>query len=75
MIVYLEKVNAERGMLRFYRVTIAPSLFGGWVLVREWGRIGCGSGQRMEEWFAMQASAAAALERLVAAKRRKGYAG
>lgn len=29
MIVYLEKVNAERGMLRFYRVTIAPSLFGG----------------------------------------------
>lgn len=75
MMVYLEKVRAEGNTRRFYRASVAPTLFGDWVLIREWGRIGSPGGQRMEEWFGVQSSATAALARLVAAKRRKGYAG
>lgn len=75
MMIYLEKVCADHGVRRFYRASVAPTLFGEWVLIREWGRIGSPRGQRAEEWFAMQASAATALARLVAAKLRKGYAG
>lgn len=74
MIVYLEKVAPEQNMRRFYRVSIAPTLLGEWALIREWGRVGSPRGQRMEEWFGASACATDALARLVAAKRRKGYA-
>lgn len=75
MMVYLERVGPDRNMRRFYRLTVTPSLFGEWALIREWGRIGSQHGQRMEEWFSVKASATDALARLAAAKRRKGYAG
>jgi predicted DNA-binding WGR domain protein len=34
----LERV--DRNMLRFSTIRIAPTLFGEWAVVREWGRIG-----------------------------------
>ena len=40
MIAYLEKVEPKQRMLRFYALHVAPTLFGDWALVREWGRIG-----------------------------------
>jgi predicted DNA-binding WGR domain protein len=39
---------------------------------REWGRIGQGGQVRMD-WFADEAQAIAALIKLEAAKRRRGY--
>lgn len=73
--VYLERIGGEQNMRRFYRATIAPTLFGDWVLIREWGRIGSPCGQRMEEWCGIEAKALDAMTRVVAAKRRRGYAG
>jgi hypothetical protein len=36
----LVRRDQERRMARFYTMHLAPTLFGGWDLVREWGRIG-----------------------------------
>jgi predicted DNA-binding WGR domain protein len=38
--VYLERIDAARGMARFYAIRIAPTLFGDWAIVYHWGRIG-----------------------------------
>ena len=38
--VYLTKIDAARNMARFYSLDLQPDLFGGWALVRRWGRIG-----------------------------------
>lgn len=39
-LAYLEKVDPSRRMMRFYAIWIAPTLFGEWAMIREWGRIG-----------------------------------
>ena len=36
-VVYLLRVDPSRNIRRFYKLFLAPSLFGDWVLVREWG--------------------------------------
>jgi predicted DNA-binding WGR domain protein len=51
---------------------IERDLFGGVVLIRNWGRIGT-SGQEMVEEFASEVEAGQALEAVAAAKRRRGY--
>ncbi|QRG10307.1 WGR domain-containing protein (plasmid) [Xanthobacter dioxanivorans] len=38
--VQLRRIDPSRNMARFYMLTVQPSLFGEWCLVREWGRIG-----------------------------------
>ena len=38
--LYLERRDPERRMARFYALHLVPLLFGGWGVVREWGRIG-----------------------------------
>jgi len=37
---YLEQLDPEKNLTRFYSLTILPNLFGEWSLQREWGRIG-----------------------------------
>ena len=36
----LRRVDPARNMSRFYRLDVQPDLFGGVLLVKEWGRIG-----------------------------------
>lgn len=36
----LTRTDPSQNVHRFYRMEIAPGLFGDWALVREWGRIG-----------------------------------
>ncbi len=36
----LEERVPEENQFRFHRLLLAPTLFGGWSLVREWGRTG-----------------------------------
>ncbi len=38
--IHLTRIDADRNMARFYAMTLQPTLFGEWALVREWGRIG-----------------------------------
>ena len=70
--VWLEKRDPTRDMARFYTATVAPTLFGPWALVREWGRIGQ-PGTVREEWFATAELAEDAGRRLVQRKERRGY--
>jgi predicted DNA-binding WGR domain protein len=38
--VHLRRVDPARNMSRFYRLDVQPDLFGGILLMKEWGRIG-----------------------------------
>lgn len=70
---YLEKRDPARNMQRYYRVSVSPTLFGEFALVREWGRIGQRGGSRMEQWFANEAEAIRSGNIIMATKRRRGY--
>jgi predicted DNA-binding WGR domain protein len=59
-------------MARFYAVSVAPTLFGQWALVREWGRIGS-PGTVRTDWFVTEDEAEAAREHLAQRKTRRGY--
>ena len=37
---FLTRTDPQRNLYRFYIVRTAPTLFGEWSLVREWGRLG-----------------------------------
>ena len=60
-------------MARFYSLIVERDLFGTVHLVRHWGRIGAKQGRELAQDFPTEEEAAAALERLAAAKRRRGY--
>lgn len=64
--------DPARNRARFYRLEIAPDLFGGVVLVRNWGRIGT-RGQTRQHWFADPAEARQQRRRWLRAKLRRGY--
>ncbi|WP_334407664.1 WGR domain-containing protein [Bradyrhizobium sp. AZCC 2289] len=36
----LTRIDNRRNVARFYKLDVQRTLFGGWSLVREWGRIG-----------------------------------
>ena len=68
----LRRLEPGRNVARFYALMIERDLFGRTVLVRHWGRIG-GRGRERTDEHASEEAAAAALEKLAAAKRRRGY--
>jgi predicted DNA-binding WGR domain protein len=70
--IYLQRIDPERNMARFYRITVIPTLFGEWALIREWGRIGS-PGTVREEWFETVERATQAAVKLNRQKPRRGY--
>lgn len=70
--VHLRRIDPTQNMLRFYSLSIQPTLFGGVALVREWGRIGT-RGQWMIETFDTPNEAWLAFCRLERIKRQRGY--
>jgi hypothetical protein len=42
--VYLARIDPARNMRRFYRLDVQPDLFGGFAVMKEWGRIGARGG-------------------------------
>ncbi len=70
--IYLKRDNTEKNMHRFYQTTVMLCLLGEWALVREWGRIGS-PGTVRKIWFATEAEALEAEQKLCEAKRKKGY--
>jgi predicted DNA-binding WGR domain protein len=70
--VVLRRIDAAKGMSRFYRLDVQPDLFGQSCFVREWGRIGRPGQVRLIP-FPTPAEAKAALEKQQRAKERRGY--
>ena len=66
-------MDPEHGMARFYTLMIERDLFGTVRLVRHWGCIGAMQGRELAQDFSSEEEAVATLERLAAAKRRRGY--
>ena len=71
--VYLRRIDPERHMARFYALAVDRDLFGQWLLVREWGRIGTSCRTRHDP-HPTEAEAFAALAALARTKRARGYA-
>jgi predicted DNA-binding WGR domain protein len=72
--IHLEKCQPQRNRFRFYRLSLEPNLFGGWSLVREWGRIGR-AGCMHADLYATLEAAQLALDIKLQEKGRKGYHG
>jgi predicted DNA-binding WGR domain protein len=72
IVVHLRRIDATRNMRRFYRLDIEPDLFGGVILMKEWGRIGA-RGRMVAESYDSADLAAAAMQRQAERKRRRGY--
>lgn len=70
--IYLERIDGKRSMARYYRLSITETLFGGWAMVREWGRIGR-RGQSREHWCATLDEARECLEQQRRLRARRGY--
>jgi predicted DNA-binding WGR domain protein len=71
--VTLYRVDPSRNMRRYYRLDVQPDLFGFWLFVREWGRIGY-SGQTRTAAFPTLDEAHLALQCQQHAKQKRGYA-
>jgi predicted DNA-binding WGR domain protein len=71
--VTLHRIDDRRNMSRFYRLDVQPDMFGRWLLVSEWGRIGRSGHMRVAS-FAGIDEAHAALQRRRRVKERRGYA-
>ena len=70
--IKLTRSDPAKNMHRFYALQLAPTLFGEWVLVAEWGRIGSPETVQ-QKVFPSLASARAALGRRKSVKARRGY--
>ena len=70
LIIY--RIDATHNMARFYRLTVELSLFGEYVVVRQFGRIGHG-GNFKREFFLTREEAEAQKSRLAARKIKRGY--
>jgi len=73
MTLELHRIDRARNMRRFYRLDVQPDLFGGVLLVRQWGRIGA-RGRILDESYATETLAEDALRKQAEKKRRRGYA-
>jgi predicted DNA-binding WGR domain protein len=70
--VVLRRIDLESGAARSYSLVVERDLFGQVVLVRNWGRIGT-RGRELVEEHATENHALRAMQKLVEAKRRRGY--
>ncbi|MHB0952074.1 MAG: WGR domain-containing protein [Allorhizobium sp.] len=70
--LYVERIEPERNMARFYALSVQPTLFGEVSLVRCWGRIGS-RGQKMVHVFNEEKHAVGLFLELLRKKRNRGY--
>jgi predicted DNA-binding WGR domain protein len=70
--VSLCRIRPELNEWRYYRLEVWPDLFGGALLMRQWGRIGT-AGQRRFDVHADAGAAVNALAAIMRAKSRRGY--
>ena len=70
--MHLRRIDPDRNMKRYYCMSVQPTLFGEWALLREWGRIGS-TGQRKSGCFATEHEATVAMVEHLNAKLSRGY--
>jgi predicted DNA-binding WGR domain protein len=68
----LQKRNPERNQHRYYALDLQPHLFGGWSVIREWGRIGHPGQVRIDLCDTLEEAALTFNEKL-RQKQRRGY--
>jgi predicted DNA-binding WGR domain protein len=68
----LERVDRTKNMARYYVLSVEPTLFAEWALVRRWGRLG-GAGRTRIDLHASPPLAQIALNTWLERKRRHGY--
>jgi len=68
----LERREPAHNRLRFYNIAVTRTLFDGWALVREWGRIGQ-PGTVREMWFETEGAAIEADAKVRQRKEKRGY--
>ncbi|MGF1615179.1 MAG: WGR domain-containing protein [Gammaproteobacteria bacterium] len=71
-VLWLERRDSARNMMRFYALLVTPGLFGEWGLLRVWGRLGC-KGQMRTARFRTKQEGEAALRTFERVKQRRGY--
>lgn len=71
-LAHLHRIDPKANMARFYRVDIAPTLFGEVCVLRTWGRIGT-HGRTSIETFPTLEDAENAASRALRQKVRRGY--
>ncbi|RAI45323.1 WGR domain-containing protein [Rhodoplanes roseus] len=71
-VVHLTRIDLAQNLERFYRLDVQPDLFGGWSLVREWGRIGRPGTVRITSFGTISEAEAVRIQ-LWHAKKRRGY--
>jgi predicted DNA-binding WGR domain protein len=70
--IKLTRTKPASSLHRFYAMHLAPTLFGEWGLITEWGRIGS-PGTVREQLFQTEGSAHAALTKRLRIKTKRGY--
>lgn len=70
--LHLEKRNPAKNQFRFYRLVLAPTLFGDWSVMREWGRIGS-PGRLVVDHVDDLDAATLLMQRKRREKERRGY--
>ena len=70
--LYVERVDPDRNMARFYTLAIEATLFGTPRLLRRWGRIGT-LGRTMVHHFEREEAAVALFLELLCERRARGY--
>ncbi len=74
MTVTLYRIDAAQNMRRYYQLEVAQDLFGYWLLIREWGRIGR-RGRCQIASFRSKTEADGAMQSMLMAKMKRGYVG
>jgi predicted DNA-binding WGR domain protein len=70
--IKLTRSDPSQNMHRFYALQLAPTLFGEWMVVAEWGRIGS-PGTVQQNVFQSIDLAEAALTKRQSVKIKRGY--
>ncbi len=70
--VHLRRIDPKQNMYRFYAVTVEPTLFGEWTVVRQWGRIGSAGSIRVQ-LHKSKGEAIDAIGQINRSKLRRGY--
>jgi predicted DNA-binding WGR domain protein len=71
-VIMLTRSDPAKNMHRFYALHLAPTLFGEWSLITEWGRIGS-PGKVIHRTFETEEFAETALGKRMKVKIRRGY--
>lgn len=69
---FLTRTEPEKNLYRFYVVSVAPTLFGEWSLVREYGRSGSPGTVKLTS-FEQEQEAQKAAHRIIKRRLQHGY--